>query len=100
MEEAGTVTFNSAQYGGRSDRLSVARGRPHTLHQFFATHLLNTGYDIRMVHELLSLKERGNQHDPHLCSTPGGNGVRNKAECVMRKPTEHGLGSRITAPTP
>ena len=31
MEEADTSTFNSVQDGGRSDRLSVVRGKPKLL---------------------------------------------------------------------
>jgi site-specific recombinase XerC len=57
MEEAHTATFNSAQDGGPSDRLAVARRRPHTLPQFFATRQSTSRSAVRAFQELLGHKD-------------------------------------------
>jgi len=80
MQEAHTAIFNSAQDRGRSDRLSVVRGQPHTLRHFSAMHLLEADYNIRTIHELLELKDVSTTMIcTHVLNKPG-RGVRSPVD--------------------
>ena len=68
----------------RRSPLGCFPGQPATSHSFFSTHLLENGYDIRTVHELLGYKDvKTTMMYTHVLNR-GGHGVRSPLDRLRK----------------